>query len=100
MAIDLHMAMIWVQVGKNIVKYVLLDGGSGVNIMVNELWKWLRFPNLKPSSCTLWMANQTITKLVRLIKDFKIQIHGIPYTTTFIVMKNNVLDFNYSMLLG
>jgi hypothetical protein len=69
-----------------------------MNIMVNELWK--QFPNLKPTSYTHWMANQTITKLVRLVEDLKIQIHGIPYTTTFTVMKNNVLDFNYSMLLG
>ncbi len=30
----------------------------------------------------------------------KIHIHGIPYITTFIVLKNNVVDFSYSMLLG
>jgi hypothetical protein len=35
--IGLHMAMIWIQVGKDIVKDVLLDEGSSVNIMVNEL---------------------------------------------------------------
>jgi hypothetical protein len=45
-----HMAMTWVQVGKDIVKNVLLDGGFGVNIMVNKLWK--QFPNLKPTSYT------------------------------------------------
>jgi hypothetical protein len=32
-AIDHHMAMIHVQVGKNMVKNVLLDGRSSVNIM-------------------------------------------------------------------
>jgi hypothetical protein len=31
------MAMRWVQVGKNIIKDALLDGGSGVNTMANEL---------------------------------------------------------------
>jgi hypothetical protein len=92
------MVVIWVQVGKNIIKDVLLDGVSSVNIMVNELWK--QFPNLKPTSYTLWMENQTITKLVGLIKDLKIQIHWISYITMFTIMKNNVLDFNYSMLLG
>ncbi len=39
-AIDPHMAMIHVQVGKNMLKNVLLDGGSSVNIMTKELWKW------------------------------------------------------------
>jgi len=42
------------------------------------------------------MANQTITKPIGFIKDIKILIHGIPYIATFIVMKNNVLDSNYS----
>jgi hypothetical protein len=45
------------------------------------------------------MANQTITKLVRLIKDLKICIHGIPYITMFTIIKNNILDSKYSMLL-
>jgi len=30
----------------------------------------------------------------------EIHIHGIPYIATFIVLQNNVVDFNYSTLLG
>jgi hypothetical protein len=33
--------------GKNIIENVLLDGGSGVNIMKEEFQKWLGFPNPK-----------------------------------------------------
>jgi hypothetical protein len=36
-AINPHMVMIQVQVGKNLSKDVLLDGGSGVNIMTKKL---------------------------------------------------------------
>jgi hypothetical protein len=46
------------------------------------------------------MADQTLTKLVELIQDLKIHIHGIPHVITFTVMKNNVLDASYSMLLS
>ncbi len=46
------------------------------------------------------MVDQTLTKLVRLIHDLKIHIHGIPYVITFTVMKNNILDASYFMLLG
>jgi hypothetical protein len=46
------------------------------------------------------MENQPNTKPARLIKDLKIHIHGIPYIAMFTVMKNNVLNSNYSMLLG
>jgi hypothetical protein len=45
------------------------------------------------------MANQTITKLVGLIKNLNIHIHGIPYIATFMVMKSNVLDSSHSMLV-
>jgi len=77
-AIDPHMVVIQIQVGKNMVENVLLDGGSSVNITTKELWKWLGLPNLKPTSYTLWMAYQTNIKPIGLIKDLKIHIHGIP----------------------
>ncbi len=69
-------------------------------IMINELRNWLKLPNFKLVVYTLWMANQTITKVIGLIKDLKIHIHVIPYIATFIVMNNSVLDSSYSMLLG
>jgi hypothetical protein len=46
------------------------------------------------------MADQTTTKLIGLIIDLKIYVHGIPYITTFIVLQNSVADSSYSMLLG
>ncbi len=62
---------------KNIVEDVLLDGGANVNIIIDNL----------------------ITKL-GLYHNLKIYIHGTPYVATFTILKNNVVDFNYSMLLG
>jgi hypothetical protein len=44
------------------------------------------------------MVDQTTTKLVALIRDLKIYVHGIPCITMFIVFQNNVVDFSYSML--
>jgi hypothetical protein len=35
--IDIHMVVIQVHVGKNIIEDVLLDGGYNVNIMMEEL---------------------------------------------------------------
>ncbi len=35
-----------------------------------------------------------------MIRYFKIHVHGISYIVIFIVMKNNVLNVSYSMLLG
>jgi hypothetical protein len=46
------------------------------------------------------MVDQIITKLVGLLRDMKIYVHGILYITTFIVLHNIVVDSSYSMLLG
>jgi hypothetical protein len=46
-AIDLHMAVIQVHVGQNLVDDVLLDEGSGANIITEDLRKWLGLPSPK-----------------------------------------------------
>jgi hypothetical protein len=71
-----------------------------MNIMIEELQKWLGLPSPKLTLYTFWKVDQTITKPVGLIKDLKIHIHGIPYIAMFTIMKNNVLDSTYSMLLS
>jgi hypothetical protein len=45
------------------------------------------------------MPDQNMTRPLKIIKNLNIHIHGIPYMATFIVLKNNVVDSNYSMLL-
>ncbi len=82
------------------VKEVLLDGGFNVNVMMEELQKRLRLHSPKLAPYTFQMVDQTITKPIGLIKDLKIHIPRIPYIATFTIMKNNVLDSSYSMLLG
>jgi hypothetical protein len=94
-AIDHHMAITQVEVGKNIVEDVLLDGRSNININIkNLLWK-LGLSQPKLDLYNFKMVNQTTTKLVGLIKDLKIFIHEIPYTMTFTRMQNNLLDSTY-----
>ncbi len=58
------------------------------------------FPKPKPTPYNLKKANQTTTKLVGLIKDLKIYVHGIRNITMFTILQNSVVDSNYSMLLG
>jgi hypothetical protein len=78
----------------------LLDGGANVNIIIKNLKTKLGLPKPRPAPYHLIMANQSIIKPLRIIKNLKIHIHGMPYVTTFIVLQNNVVDFSYYMLLG
>jgi hypothetical protein len=79
---------------------VLLDGGFGVNIITEQLRLRLGLPKPKPAPYNLRMTNQTTTKLMGLIRNMKIYVHGIPYIIMFTVLPNSVVDFSYSMLLG
>jgi hypothetical protein len=65
---------------------VLLDGGSGVNIIIEQLKLRLGFPKPKPTPYNLRMTNQTTTKPVGFIRDLKIYVHGILYRTMFIIL--------------
>jgi hypothetical protein len=92
-AIDPHMVVIHVQVAKNMVEDILLNGGFDVNIMTKELQNQLGLPSPKPTSYTLQMANQTITKPIGLIKDLKIHIHRIPYIAMFTCNEEQCFGF-------
>ncbi len=72
--IDNHMVIIQVQIGKNKIDDVFLDGGFGVNIITKQLRVKSGLPKPKPTH-NLWMANQTTTKLVGLIKDLRMYVH-------------------------
>jgi len=68
------MTAIQVQIGKNTIEDVLLDGGSGVNIITKQLRFRLGLPKPKPAPYNLRMADQTTTKPVGLIRALKIYV--------------------------
>ncbi len=94
------MVVIQVQVGKSIVKDVLLDGGVSVNIIIENFITKLGLPKPRLVPYHLRMVDQSMTRPLRIIKNLKIHIHDIPYIATFTILKNNVVDFNYFMLFG
>jgi hypothetical protein len=94
------MVVIQVQVGKNFIEDIHLDGGSIVNIFTKKLRMQLGLSEPKPTPYNLCMVDQTIAKPLGLIKDLKIIVHGILDAVTFIVIQSNVLDSSYSMLLS
>ncbi len=76
------MAMIQAQVRKKFIEDVPLDGGFGVNIIIEKLKVQLGMSKSKPSPYNLCMVDQTITKPLGLIKNLKLIFHGIPYVIT------------------
>ncbi len=68
--------------GKNIVEDVLIDGGTSVNTIIENLKTKLGLPKPKPAPYHLRMTNQSMTRPLRIIRNLKIHIHGIPYIAT------------------
>jgi hypothetical protein len=94
------MVVIQVQVSKNFIDDVLIDGRSRINIIAEDLKVQLNLSKPNLMLYNMLMVDQIIDKPLGLIKDLKIFVHGIPYMVTFIVINSNVLDSNYSMLPG
>ena len=99
-AIDKHMPIISICIGKNVVDDVLLDGGSGVNVITEEERRRLGLPKPSPAPFNLKMANGTIAKRTGLLRDVKIHIHGIPYIVTLTVIDCQTIKSDYGMLFG
>jgi hypothetical protein len=85
-AIDNHMVVIQVQIGKNTIEDLFLDGHSKINIITKLLRLRLGLPKPKHAPYNMRMVDQTTTKPRGLIRDLKIYVHYIPYITTFIVL--------------
>jgi hypothetical protein len=94
------MAIIQVQAGKNIVEDVLINERASVNIIIENIRKKLGLPKPRPIPYHLTMADQSMIRPLGIIKNLKIHIHGIPYIATSTILKNNVIDSSYFMLLG
>jgi hypothetical protein len=65
-----------------------------VNIITKNFRTKLGLPKLKPTPYHLKMANQSMNRPLKIIKNLKIHTHGIPYIATFIILKNSVVDFS------
>jgi hypothetical protein len=93
------MAIIQVQVGKDIVEDVWIGGGASVNIIIKKLITKLGLPKPRPTPYHFRIVDQSMTRLLGIIINLKIHIQGIPYIITFTIIKNNVVDSSYYMLL-
>jgi hypothetical protein len=94
-----QMVVIQVQVGKNNIEDVMLDGRTNVNIIINNFITNLGLPKPRPIPYHLRMVGWSMNTPLIIIINLKIHIHGIPYVATFTVLQNNAVDFNYYMLL-
>jgi len=99
-AVDRHMPIISVMIGTNKLDDVLLDGGSGVNVITEQERCRLGLPTPTAAPYKLRMADGTLVQPVGLLRNIKIHIHGIAYTIILTVISCQDVKSAYTLLLG
>ena len=84
---DVKPIEIEVMVVDKVIPNVLVDGGSGLNILPEYTMKKLGLSLTGPSSFIINMANQSPAVSLVMIKDCRISIGGEEYVVTFHVIK-------------
>lgn len=78
---------------------VLVDGGSGVNIMPLYTMEQLGLQITKPSPYVINMANQTLEAPIGQITGCRMSMGGEVYSMTFQVLKMHTNKNSFSLLL-
>ncbi|KAH9306730.1 hypothetical protein KI387_011134, partial [Taxus chinensis] len=69
-----------------LLRNILIDTGAKVNVLTLYAWHQMGRPSLQPSSNVLYMAKETKTMPIRILKDALITIQGAKFTGDFKVL--------------
>ena len=89
-----------IMVVHKVVLNVLLDVGSGLNILPEYTMKRLGLSLTAPSPFIINVANQTVAVPLEMIKNCRISTGGKKYVVTFHVIKMHSDKDTFSILLG
>ena len=79
---------------------VLLDGGSGVNILAETEFSKMTNVKLEPAPFQVRMADQRRVQPIGMLRGQTLKVHGMSFQTNFVVLKMQDAGNAYSMLLG
>ena len=89
-----------VMIVDKVVPNVLVEGGSGLNIMPEHTLNLLGLHLTGPSPYIINMANQTSSVPMGMVKDCRIQSGGEEYIVNFHVIKMHSTKDTFPLLLG
>ena len=97
--LDPDAAVIHLQLGNHELTNVLVDGGSGVNVMSNHLRQQLGLPSPKLAQFILRMANDAPVTPLGILSTVAITTHGVSTPATFVVI-DMPDSSNFPVILG
>ena len=97
--LDPDAAVIHMQLGQFELSNVLVDGGSGVNVMSNKLREKMGLPFPKAAQFILRMANDAPVTPLGILSSVAITTHGVTTPATFVVIEMPERS-NFPVILG
>ena len=97
--LDPDAAVIRIQLGQYKLNNVLVDGGSVVNVMSNQLRKNLGLPRPKVAQFILGMANDAPVTPLGILSSVAITTHGVTIPATFVIIEMPERS-NFPIILG
>ena len=98
--VDFKVPTIKVEFDGRIFEEVLLDGGSGVNILPEIVYLSMAVQKLEPAPFQVKMADQRRLQPLGILKDQRITISGLHFIVNFVVLRMQAKEISYPMLLG
>ncbi|CAM6086283.1 unnamed protein product [Calypogeia fissa] len=96
---DLGACEISLQISGCVISYVLIDGGSGVNIMIEATAHQLGFKKFEATSKSMRLANGTRVLPVGILTQIPTIIGGVKFLLNFLVMRPT-RPSTYPILIG
>lgn len=79
---------------------MLLDGGSGVNILSESELQLMKNVKLEPAPFQMRMADQSRVQPMGMLRQQVVTVHGLQFQVNFVVLRMKDAGSAYKMLLG
>ena len=100
MDVDYRVPVVKASIGKMSCAGVLLDGGSGVNIIPESTCRSLNLLKWDPAPFQVKMADQRRVQPLGILRKLQISVGGLPFLANFVVLRLENSDCSYPMMLG
>ena len=92
--------VVTVQIANQIVPNVLLDGGSGVNVLSESMCAWLGILRFESAPFAVKMADQRRVQPLGIVRHCKIKIATLRFGIAAVVLRMEDIQEAYPLLLG
>ncbi|MCO5581496.1 hypothetical protein L7F22_035381 [Adiantum nelumboides] len=97
---DEHVPVVAAEIGNLHIANVLIDGGSGVNVLSESLCAQLGITTLSDAPFAVKMADQRRVQPLGLVRHLDIRIAQLPFAVAAVVLRMEDIHGVYPLLLG